>query len=190
MLLVVTLFLSLSVSCPFLASSNLSLLLRPILSSFSFSLCPESSLLKELPSDHLQHQQKHNTSHESAFVLSFSCVLRFMFLTNYLRKQEVTWPPLFSQGVQHVSRFIMTTLCLNCHQPNQGTSNQPHRGINDDRSCGLSHRVLSFLTLCHCLCLLSSQPWLFSHFWSHTYPSGLVAGSATTVCSAPLFPQL
>ena len=45
----------------------------------------------------------------------------------------------------------MTTLCLNCNQPNQGTSNQPQRGTTDDRSCGPSHRVLSFLTLCHCL---------------------------------------
>lgn len=128
-------------------------------------------------------------SHDSACILSFSCIPDLVVLTNLLRTWRVAWPPVNSHGVQHMSSFIMSTLCSNHSQPNQETSNQPLRGTANDRSCGPSSCTI-FSVLLPVSLLLSSQLWFFSHSRHHTYPSGWVAQSATSFWSVPFFYQL
>ena len=148
---------------------------------FFFSLCAECPILKEASSEHY-------TTNRTTVCHWFSiCIVLQLCFTprayNCLRKQEATRPPVGSHSLQHVSRSRTVTLCFNSNQPNQNIF-QPHRETVDDRSRGPSHLVLSFLTFCRALCLLSSQPRPFLHLWPCTCPSGSAWGSAPSVWSA------
>lgn len=118
-------------------------------------------------------------SHSSVFVLSFRLCLVFNQILNQLRIQKVTWPPIDSYGIQHISRFKMDTSCLNHSQPYSDHQARIKRGsLRKPRESKI--KAVAPPTSCH-LFLPSAlrvssqlQLWVFPYSWSHTYPSCLI----------------
>lgn len=184
----VALFLSF-IFCPFLAISDWSLLLWPILSSSSFSLCPNCSILKK-PA----FLGPPIARTETQFVTWFGICISFQLcltphvsnqILNYFRKQKVTSSPVYSSWriihfcihKGHILLYAQST-CLRNIQP-------------ASKGGWVMMEAVGPLTLCHLffcpyMGLFRFQLWLFSlPLWSHTYPSSSLRGSMTSIWSAP-----